>query len=64
MGDGIPDLVRLVPPINELTTPSWLATTDEARQQPRIRAEMDSVIELVQRTLAKRPVHQAADNAA
>lgn len=36
-------LVRLMPPIPELTTPCWLVTTDQARRQPHVRAVIDTV---------------------
>ena len=64
MGDDIPGLVRLLPPIEELTTPGWMVTTDEARRQPHIRAVIDLVIEQIQQTLAKRPLHLSVANAA
>ena len=64
MGDDIPGLVRLVPPIEELTTPAWMVTTEEARRLPHIRAVIDLVIEQIQQALAKRPVHLAVANAA
>lgn len=64
MGDDIPGLVRLVPPIEELTTPAWMVTTEEARRLPHIRAVIDLVIEQIHQALAKRPVHLAVANAA
>jgi DNA-binding transcriptional LysR family regulator len=45
MGDTISGLVRLFPPIPELTTPGWLVTTDVARQQPHIRALIDFMVD-------------------
>lgn len=64
MGDDIPGLVRLLPPIEELTTPGWMVTTDQARRQPHIRAVIDLVVEQIQQTLAQRPVHLTVAKAA
>jgi DNA-binding transcriptional LysR family regulator len=64
MGDDISRLVRLLPPIEELTTPSWMVTTDEARRQPHIRAVIDLVVEQIQSTLAQRPAHLSVAKAA
>ena len=64
MADDYPDLVRLVPPIPELTTPGWMVTTDEARRQPHIRVVIDQVVEQIQQALAHRPAHLAAAKAA
>lgn len=64
MGDAEPDFVRLVPPIEEMTTPGWMVTTDIARRQPHIRVVIDAVIEQIQTTLAARPVHLMVANAA
>lgn len=44
MGDYLNGLVRLVPPIKELSTPCWLVTTDHARKQPHVRAVIDIVV--------------------
>lgn len=44
IGDSVKDLVRLFPPIAELTTPGWLVTTDSARQQPHVRAMIDYLV--------------------
>ncbi|WP_284125794.1 LysR family transcriptional regulator [Parerythrobacter aestuarii] len=55
MADGMPELVRLLPPIEELTTPGWMVTTDEARRQPHIRAVIDLVVEQIRQTLARQP---------
>ncbi len=44
IGDGARALVRLMPPIPELTTPCWLVTTDQARRQPHVRAVIDAVV--------------------
>lgn len=64
MADAIPGLTRLLPPIESLTTPGWLVTTDEARRQPHIRAVIDSMVEQIQSTLAERPAHLAVAQAA
>jgi DNA-binding transcriptional LysR family regulator len=44
IGDDVRNLVRLTPPIPELSTPCWLVTTDAARRQPHIRAVIDCVV--------------------
>jgi DNA-binding transcriptional LysR family regulator len=44
IGDGARSLVRLMPPIPELTTDCWLVTTDQARRQPHVRAAIDAVV--------------------
>jgi DNA-binding transcriptional LysR family regulator len=44
IGDGARSLVRLMPPIPELTTDCWLVTTDQARRQPHVRAAIDVVV--------------------
>jgi DNA-binding transcriptional LysR family regulator len=64
MADAMPELVRLLPPIEELTTPGWMVTTDEARRQPHIRAVIDVVVEQIQTSLAQRPPHLAVAQAA
>lgn len=64
MGDDIEGLVRLLPPIEELTTPGWMVTTDLARRQPHIRAVIDIVVEQVHKTLAARPAHLTVARAA
>ena len=64
MGDDIQGLVRLMPPIEELTTPGWMVTTDEARRQPHIRAVIDFVVEQIQQSLARRPTHLSVVQAA
>ena len=53
MGDDTRRLVRLLPPIAELTMPGWIVTTDEARRQPHIRALIDFVVEQIQLSLAR-----------
>ncbi len=64
MGDDTHGLVRLVPPIVELTTPGWMVTTDDARRQPHIRAVIDFVVEQLQLWLARRPPHLSVVQAA
>ena len=64
MGDAIEGLVRLFPPIEELTVPGWMVTTDTARRQPHIRVVIDLVVKQIQDTLAAEPVHLAASKAA
>lgn len=57
MGDDTPGLVRLVPPIEELTTSAWMVTTDDARRQPHVRVVIDLVVEQIKSVLAHRPRH-------
>lgn len=64
MGDDIHGLVRLLPPITELTMPGWMVTTDEARQQPHIRAVIDFVVEQIQLWVVRRPAHLSVVQAA
>ena len=64
MGDDTRGLVRLLPPIAELTTPGWMVTTDDARRQPHIRALIDFVVEQIQLSLARRPAHLSVVQAA
>ena len=64
MGAAVPGLVRLFPPIEELTTPGWMVTTDLARRQPHIRAVIDVVVQQIQETLAQQPVHLSPSKAA
>ena len=64
MGDDIAGVVRLLPPIEELTAPCWMVTTDEARRQPHVRAVIDLVIKQIQLALAKRPEHLTVAHAA
>ncbi len=64
MGDHIPGLARLTPPIEELTTPVWMVTRDEARRQPHIRAVIDFVVDQIELTLARRPAHLSVVQAA
>ena len=62
MGDDLRDLVRLMPPIEELSTPCWMVTTRAARSQPHIRAVIDQVVEQVQIVVAR--FSQAGEDAA
>jgi DNA-binding transcriptional LysR family regulator len=64
MGDDIRGLVRLLPPIEELTTPGWMVTTDTARRQPHIRVVIDFVVEQIQLWLVRRPPHLTVERAA
>ena len=64
MGDDTRGLVRLRPPIAELTMPGWIVTTDDARRQPHIRALIDFVVEQIQLSLARSPAHLAVVQAA
>lgn len=64
MGDDTRGLVRLLPPIAELTTPGWMVTTDSARRQPHIRAVIDFVVEQIQLWLVRRPAHLSVVRAA
>ena len=50
IGDDLKGLVRLTPPIEELSTACWLVTTDIARRQPHIRAVIDCVVAQIERT--------------
>lgn len=50
MGDDLRGLVRLMPPITELSTPCWLVTTDVARRQPHVRVVIDHVVASVTRS--------------
>lgn len=62
MGDDLRGLVRLLPPIAELSTPCWMVTTDAARNQPHVRALIDQVVAQIQIVSAR--VSQAGDDAA
>jgi DNA-binding transcriptional LysR family regulator len=53
IGDSLPAMVRLFPPILELTTPGWLITSNAARQQPHVRALLDFIADFVRRSLAE-----------
>lgn len=64
MGDDTRGLVRLLPPIAELTTPGWMVTTDDARRQPHIRTVIDFVVEQIQLSLARSPAHLSVVQAA
>jgi DNA-binding transcriptional LysR family regulator len=51
IGDTMSGLVRLFPPIPELTTPGWLVTSTSARQQPHIRALLDFIADYVRKSV-------------
>ncbi len=53
IGDTMSGLVRLFPPIAELTTPGWLVTTSSARQQPHIRALLDFIADYIRQSVAE-----------
>lgn len=53
IGDTHSSMVRLFPPIAELTTPGWMITTQAARQQPHIRAMLDFVADYVRQSVAE-----------
>ena len=50
IGDNLKGVARVTPPIEELTTPCWLVTTDQARRQPHVRATIDCVTDFVIRS--------------
>lgn len=64
MGDDIRGLVRLLPPIAELTTPGWMVTTDHARRQPHVRAVIDFIVGEIQEWLARRSPQGVLERAA
>ncbi|HEV7233963.1 MAG TPA: substrate binding domain-containing protein, partial [Sphingorhabdus sp.] len=64
IGDGERDLVRLFPPISELTTPGWLVTTAGARQQPHVRALLDFIADHVRRSVSRTEQRFAVADAA
>jgi DNA-binding transcriptional LysR family regulator len=51
IGDTMSGLVRLFPPIAELTTPGWLVTTTSARQQPHVRALLDFIADFIRQSV-------------
>jgi DNA-binding transcriptional LysR family regulator len=51
IGDTMSGLVRLFPPIAELTTPGWLVTTTSARQQPHVRALLDFIADHIRKSV-------------
>ncbi len=53
IGDTMSGLVRLFPPIAELTTPGWLVTTASARQQPHIRALLDFIADYIRQSVVE-----------
>jgi DNA-binding transcriptional LysR family regulator len=64
MGDNLKGLVRLLPPIPELTTSGWMVTTDHARKQPHVRAVIDFVVEQIQAPARQSPAHLSVVRAA
>lgn len=60
MGDAVSGLVRLFEPIEELTTPGWLVTTETARQQPHVRAMLDFLASYVTDAVAQRGPYRIA----
>lgn len=54
IGDDLKGVVRLTHPIEELSTPCWLVTTDAARRQPHVRAVIDAVVSQIERTTRPR----------
>jgi DNA-binding transcriptional LysR family regulator len=64
IGDTMSGLVRLFPPIAELTTPGWLVTTASARQQPHIRALLDFIADYIRQSVMQtKQRHRVADAA-
>ncbi|MGC1468067.1 MAG: LysR family transcriptional regulator [Sphingorhabdus sp.] len=53
IGDTHSSLVRLFPPIPELTTPGWLVSSASGRQQPNIRALLDHIGDFVRQSVAE-----------
>jgi DNA-binding transcriptional LysR family regulator len=53
IGDTHSNLVRLFPPIAELTTPGWLVASAVGRQQPHIRALLDHIADFVRQSVAE-----------
>lgn len=53
IGDTHSGLVRLFPPIPELTTPGWLIASSAGRQQPHIRALLDHIADYVRASVAE-----------
>lgn len=51
IGDDLPGVVRLMPPVEDFGTQCWLVTTDVARRQPHVRAVIDFVVEQIGRNL-------------
>jgi DNA-binding transcriptional LysR family regulator len=64
IGDTTSGLVRLFPPIPELTTPGWIVTTASARQQPHIRALLDFIADHIRESVAKTAERYGVANAA
>lgn len=53
IGDSSRSMVRLMPPIKELTSVCWLVTTDQARRQPHVRRVIDTVVAVVEQVAAR-----------
>ena len=53
IGDTTSGLVRLFPPIAELTTPGWIITTANARQQAHVRAMLDFIADYIRDSVVK-----------
>lgn len=53
MGDESRSMVRLWGPIEELSTPCFLVTTDAARRQPHVRAVIDTLVDHVLEVVRK-----------
>lgn len=53
IGDAMSGLVQLFPPIDELTTPGWLVTTNSARQQPHVRALLDFIADYIRESVVQ-----------
>lgn len=64
IGDTDPGLVRLFPPIMELTTPGWLVTTASARQQPHVRALLDFIADYIRHSVSRTEERFAVADAA
>jgi DNA-binding transcriptional LysR family regulator len=58
IGDSHRDLVRLLPPVPELSFPCWLVTTDAIRRQPHVRAVIDVVSEEIQLVINRQKAAQ------
>lgn len=64
LGNAYRGLVRLFPPIPELTTPGWLVTTASARQQPHVRAMLDFIADFVRDSILRTEQRYSVANAA
>lgn len=52
-GHAMGGMVRLFPPIPELTTPGWLVASASGRQQPHIRALLDHIADFVKKSVGE-----------